>query len=159
MSSLLIAAPVWRCGDATMKPNLPWSRIVMPRPIEQWHQVAKSRDVHALRELLAEDVVFVSPVVHTPQVGRPVTLAYLQAALQVLNNASFHYPNQWFGADSAVLEFECVVDGISVNGIDMIHWNAEGRIDRFKVMVRPLKAVNKLHEMMGRELLRGTAQP
>jgi len=124
----------------------------MPRPIEQWHQVVTSRDAAALKELLAEDVVFVSPVVHTPQAGRPLTLAYLQAAMQVLNNPSFHYLNQWFGPDSAVLEFECEVEGISVNGIDMIHWNADGQIDHFKVMVRPLKAINKLHEMMGRAL-------
>jgi hypothetical protein len=130
----------------------------MPRPIEQWHQVVKSRDAAALKALLAEDVVFVSPVVHTPQAGRPITLAYLQAAMQVLINDSFHYLNQWFGPESAVLEFECVVDGITVNGIDMIHWNPDGRIDHFKVMVRPLKAMNKLHEMMGRELQRGSAQ-
>jgi len=132
--------------------------IVMPRPIEQWHQVVKSRDAVALKDLLAEDVVFVSPVVHTPQAGRPITMAYLHAAMQVLNNPSFRYLNQWFGPESAVLEFECVVDDISVNGIDMIHWNADGRIDHFKVMVRPLKAMNKLHEMMGRELQRGAAQ-
>jgi len=129
----------------------------MPRPIEQWHQVVTSRDAGKLKDLLAEDVVFVSPVVHTPQAGRPITMAYLQAAMQVLNNPSFRYLNQWFGAESAVLEFECVVEGISVNGVDMIHWNADGRIDHFKVMVRPLKAVNKLHEMMGRELQRGAA--
>ena len=132
--------------------------MVMPRPIEQWHQVVAGRDPAALKDLLAEDVVFVSPVVHTPQAGRPITMAYLHAAMQVLNNPSFRYLNQWFGADSAVLEFECVVDDISVNGIDMIHWNADGRIDHFKVMVRPLKAMNKLHEMMGRELQRGAAQ-
>ncbi|HMO49177.1 MAG TPA: nuclear transport factor 2 family protein [Rubrivivax sp.] len=129
-----------------------------PATIERWHQLVNNRDMHALRELLADDVVFVSPVVHTPQAGRAITQAYLQAALQVLNNGSFRYLNQWFGADSAVLEFECEVEGISVNGIDMIHWNAVGRIDRFKVMVRPLKAVNKLHETMGRELQRA-AQP
>jgi ketosteroid isomerase-like protein len=130
----------------------------MPRPIEQWHQVVNSRDAAALKNLLAEDVVFVSPVVHTPQAGRPITMAYLQAAMQVLNNESFHYLNQWVGPDSAVLEFECEVEGISVNGIDMIHWNAAGHIDHFKVMVRPLKAINKLHEMMGRALQRGAAQ-
>ncbi|MBX3643202.1 MAG: nuclear transport factor 2 family protein [Rubrivivax sp.] len=129
-----------------------------PATIERWHQVVKDRDVRALHELLAEDVVFVSPVVHTPQAGRALTQAYLQAALQVLNNSSFRYLNQWFGADSAVLEFESVVEGITVNGIDMIHWNAQGRIDHFKVMVRPLKAVNKLHELMGRQLQRD-AQP
>ena len=132
---------------------------MMPRPIEQWHQVVKSRDMGALKDLLAEDVVFVSPVVHTPQAGRSITMAYLQAALQILNNDSFRYPNQWYGADSAVLEFECEVEGISINGIDMIHWNADGRIDHFKVMVRPLKAVNKLHEMMARALQRAAAQP
>lgn len=124
----------------------------VPPTIERWHQVVKSRDVRALHDLLSDDVVFVSPVVHTPQTGRAITQAYLRAAMQVLNNPSFHYLNQWYGADSAVLEFECVVEGITVNGIDMIHWDAEGRIDRFKVMVRPLKAVNKVHEMMGRQL-------
>jgi hypothetical protein len=129
----------------------------MPRPIEQWHQVVQGRDGRALRALLADDVVFVSPVVHTPQVGRAITLAYLQAAMQVLNNDSFRYLNEWYGPASAVLEFECTVDGIAINGIDMIHWDADGRIDHFKVMVRPLKAVNKLHELMGRELQRAAS--
>ncbi len=132
---------------------------MMPAPIEQWHQLVKSRDMRALDRLLADDVVFVSPVVHTPQVGKPITMGYLQAAMQVLNNPSFRYLNQWFNPDSAVLEFACTVEGIEINGIDMIHWNAEGRINHFKVMVRPLKAVNKLHEMMGRELQRAAAQP
>jgi SnoaL-like domain len=130
----------------------------MPHAIERWHHVAQARDMQALQELLAEDVVFVSPVVHTPQVGRAITLAYLRAATEVLNNPTFRYLNQWFGPESAVLEFECQVEGITVNGIDMIHWNPDGRIDHFKVMVRPLKAVNKLHEMMGRELQRAAAQ-
>ena len=125
---------------------------VIPHPVEQWHRIVQRRDLAALQRLLADDVVFVSPVVHTPQTGRAITQAYLRAAMQVLNNPSFHYLNQLYGADSAVLEFECVVEGITVNGIDMIHWDAEGRIDRFKVMVRPLKAVNKVHEMMGRQL-------
>ena len=131
----------------------------MPRPIEQWHQVVKSRDAAALKELLAKDVVFVSPVVHTPQAGRPITMAYLHAAMQVLNNPSFHYLNQWFGPESAVLEFECVVEGITVNGIDMIHWNADGRIDHFKVMVRPLKAINTLHAKMAEYLVSVGAVP
>ena len=125
----------------------------MPRPIEQWHQVVKSRDMRALQDLLAEDVVFVSPVVHTPQAGRSITMAYLQAALQILNNDSFRYPNQWYGADSAVLEFECEVEGISINGIDMIHWNDEGKITSFKVMIRPLKGLQavipRMAELLG----------
>lgn len=123
-------------------------------PIERWHEVVKSRDPKALRELLADDVVFHSPVVHTPQVGRAITEAYLLAAMQVLNNASFRYVGEWSGADSTVLEFTCTVDGIEIDGIDMIHWNAAGRIDRFKVMVRPLKAIQKVHERMGQTLMR-----
>ena len=129
----------------------------MPHLLEQWHQVVQRRDLQALHQLLAEDVVFVSPVVHTPQHGRAITLAYLQAAMKVLNNASFRYLNEWVGPDSAVLEFECELDGISVNGIDMIHCNANGLIDQFKVMVRPLKAVNKVHEKMAAELQRAAA--
>ena len=124
-----------------------------PPTIEKWHHVATSRDLRALSELLADDVVFVSPVVHTPQVGKDITSKYLAAAMQVLNNHSFRYLNQWHGPDSSVLEFECAVEGIAINGIDMIHWNAAGQIDHFKVMVRPLKAVNKLHELMGRALM------
>ncbi|HOM13118.1 MAG TPA: nuclear transport factor 2 family protein [Rubrivivax sp.] len=128
-----------------------------PATIERWHQVVASRDPQALQPLLADDVVFVSPVVHTPQRGRAITQAYLQAALQVLNNASFRYTNEWFGSVSAVLEFECELDGISVNGVDLIHWNAAGLIDHFKVMLRPLKAVNKVHELMAAELQRAAA--
>jgi hypothetical protein len=85
-------------------------------------------------------------------VGKPVTTAYLAAAMQVLGNASFRYVNEWHGASSSVLEFESTCEGILINGIDMISWNADGQITRFKVMVRPLKAVNKLHELMGRML-------
>ena len=125
---------------------------MMPAPIEQWHEIVRSRDMAALERLLADDVVFTSPVVHTPQPGKAITTRYLQAALQVLNNDSFSYLNEWYGADSAVLEFQSTVDGIVINGIDMIGWNDAGQINRFKVMVRPLKAMNKLHEHMGRML-------
>ncbi len=125
---------------------------MIPETIERWHGIVKSRDPEALKELLADDVVFLSPVVHTPQVGKAITWQYLHAALHVLNNDSFTYLNQWFGETSAVLEFQSTVDGIVINGIDMIGWDAQGRINSFKVMVRPLKAVNKLHELMGRML-------
>lgn len=128
---------------------------MMPTPIEQWQQIVKSRDLAALKALLADDVVFESPVVHTPQVGKAITTHYLQAAMQVLGNDSFRYLNQWYGPSSAVLEFQSTCEGIVINGVDMISWNAAGLITHFKVMVRPLKAVNKLHELMGRLLLGG----
>jgi hypothetical protein len=91
-------------------------------------------------------------------VGKAITHAYLAAALTVLNNRSFRYLGEWFGEDSAVLEFETEIEGIRMNGVDMIWWNAEGRITRFKVMVRPLKAINLLHQLMARALQGGQQQ-
>ena len=126
--------------------------------LASWHAYMEGgSDPALLSALLADDAVFHSPVVHTPQAGKAITFQYLAAATEVLNNPSFRYLNQWFASDSAVLEFECTVEGIAINGIDMIHWDGDGKIDHFKVMVRPLKAMNKLHEMMGRALQRGAA--
>jgi hypothetical protein len=92
--------------------------------------------------------VFFSPVVHAPQEGRDRVLMYLRGALLVLNNGSFRYVGEWAGADSAVLEFEAVVDGKTVNGVDMIWWNEAGLITRFKVMVRPLRGMEVLRAAM-----------
>lgn len=120
-----------------------------PEPIEAWHRLAASRDSRGLDALLADDVVFRSPVVHTPQKGKAITTAYLTAALHVLNNEHFRYVGEWYAPNSAVLEFVTQIDGIEINGVDLIAWNEDGRIVDFKVMVRPLKAINQLHQMMG----------
>jgi hypothetical protein len=125
---------------------------MQPLAIENWHKAMERREPAALDALLADDVVFQSPVVHTPQVGKAVTKLYLTAAMHVLGNDDFRYVGEWFGPTSAVLEFETAIDGIKINGIDMIGWNDAGQITSFKVMVRPLKAINKLHEMMGKLL-------
>jgi len=130
----------------------------MPAAIRRWHAVAEARDVAGLDTLLSEDAVFESPVVHTPQVGKAITTRYLAAAFRVLNNEAFHYPNQWFGERSAVLEFATEIDGITVNGIDMITWDDHDRITHFKVMIRPLKAINVVHEKM-RETLMAMMKP
>lgn len=127
-----------------------------PPTIAAWHRVLQADDSQGLLDLLADDVVFQSPVVHTPQAGKAITIKYLEAAKRVLNNGSFRYVNEWFGENSAVLEFETTVDGILINGVDLIAWNEAGKIVRFKVMVRPLKAINLLHQLMLRAL-QGTA--
>jgi hypothetical protein len=114
----------------------------------------RSHDPAALDALLAEDVVFESPVVHTPQRGKAVTTRYLSAAAEVLGRASFRYLDEWFSERSAVLEFACDLGGISVNGVDMIWWNDADRITGFKVMIRPLKAINAVHQAMGAKLAR-----
>jgi SnoaL-like domain len=121
-------------------------------PISTWHQLVRERNTQGLDALLAEDAVFYSPVVHTPQVGRAKTKAYLAAAFQVFFNPSFRYVRELTSERDAVLEFEVELDGISVNGVDVIKWNNEGKITEFKVMLRPLKAVNVVHQKMAEML-------
>ena len=121
-----------------------------------WHQLVKSQDATGLNDLLADDAVFHSPVVHKPQVGKAITQKYLAAAFQVFFNDSFRYVREVKGEHDAVLEFMVEIDGIGVNGVDMIKWNDEGRIVEFKVMLRPLKAVNLIHQKMG-EMLQAAA--
>jgi hypothetical protein len=98
--------------------------------------------------------VFRSPAVHTPQAGRERATAYLAAAVVVLG-PTLRYQRHWYGADSAVLEFEAVLDGLTVHGIDMLAWNAADRLVEFTVMIRPLKALNHLVTLMSAELDRG----
>ena len=113
-----------------------------------WHALVKTRDAKGLNALLADNVVFHSPVVHTPQVSKAVTAQYLYAAFHVFFNESFRYVREVVGARDAVLEFQVDIDGIAVNGVDMIQWDADGKIVDFKVMVRPLKAINLIHQKM-----------
>jgi SnoaL-like domain len=117
-----------------------------------WHDIVRLSDFAGLRQLLADDCVFHSPVVHTPQRGRDVSAAYLSAAIQVLGPANFRYVRQVVAGRDAALEFEAELDGIVINGVDLIRWGDDGRITDFKVMVRPLKAVNLLHQKMASAL-------
>lgn len=120
--------------------------------VAAWHKILETKDAAALDNILADDVVFFSPVVHTPQVGKAITTLYLTAALYVFNNGSFRYLREIVSGNNAVLEFITVIDGITVNGVDMITWGDDGRIIEFKVMIRPLKAINLIHKMMGEML-------
>ncbi|NOT60818.1 MAG: nuclear transport factor 2 family protein [Acidobacteria bacterium] len=126
----------------------------MAQALEHWHRLVRTRDAAGLQDLLAEEVVFYSPVVHSPQRGKPLTTMYLTAALQVFGNESFRYVREIAGASDAVLEFELELDGIAINGVDLIKWNEQGKIVEFKVMLRPLKAVNLIHQKMAEMLKR-----
>lgn len=120
--------------------------------MKAWHRLVETKDAAGLDAILADDVVFHSPIVHTPQAGKPITTLYLTAALHVLNNDSFRYVREVVSGNQAVLEFMSEIEGITVNGVDMITWGADSRITDFKVMVRPLKAINLIHRMMGEML-------
>ena len=120
--------------------------------LDKWYGYMKSHDQAALWDLLHPDAVFESPVVHTPQRGREITFKYLTSAGTVLGGPGFRYVGEWRSDDGVVLEFENEVDGIRINGVDIITFDDEGRITHFKVMVRPLKAINLLHALMAAQL-------
>ncbi|HEV7341886.1 MAG TPA: nuclear transport factor 2 family protein [Sphingopyxis sp.] len=123
------------------------------RGIAAWHAYMEGGgDPQALRDMLAEDAVFHSPVVHSPQAGRDKVFAYLHAASHVLGGDDFRYEREIIDGDQAMLEFATTLDGIHINGVDIIRWNDDGKIMDFKVMVRPLKAINKVWEKMGEML-------
>ncbi len=115
--------------------------------LQIWHDMLRQRDLGRLDDVLAERCVFLSPIVHTPQQGRDLTRFYLTGALNVFND-SFKYVKEIVTAEHAVLEFTCEVDGIVVNGVDIMTFDEAGKIIEFKVMVRPLKAVNLMHARM-----------
>ena len=135
--------------------------------IERWHRHVRGDLPGGLDELLDDDVVFYSPVVFTPQHGKAITSLYLNAALGTLageppspgggSERSFRYTKQVVAGDTAVLEFETSMDGKYVNGVDIIRCNDEGRIVEFRVMIRPLQAINAVHEQMKAMLERMTA--
>ena len=121
--------------------------------LARWHAYMESDgDAALLSAMLADDTVFHSPVVHTPQMGEPVVMAYLLAAAKVLGNDSFRYVRELVDGDEVMLEFVTELDGIAVNGVDIIRFDDDGKIKDFKVMVRPLKAINAVWQMMAAQL-------
>jgi SnoaL-like domain len=127
-----------------------------PSAVRSWHAVVQSRDPALMDGLLADDVVFRSPAVFAPQRGKALTVRYLSSAMAVLG-PSLRYIGQWHDDTSAVLEFEAELDGIYVQGVDMLRWNGEGKLVSFTVMVRPMRGLQKLIELMGRQLAAGHA--
>ena len=131
--------------------------MLSTHPIDAWHHLVRAPDLAGLDALLADDAVFVSPIVHTPQRGKALAKAYLSAAFRVFFSPSFRYVREIRGPSDAMLEFETTIDGTLVNGVDIVKWNEAGRIVEFKVMVRPLKAIQLVHERMAAML--AAAQP
>jgi len=129
---------------------------MIPKPLAAWHAAVSAQDLAPFEALLRQDAVFLSPALHTPQVGRDLVAMYLRGAMMVLGNESFRYVDEWVGEHSAVLEFQGKVDGLEVNGVDILRWDDDGRVTEFKVMVRPFKGLTALMEAMKKLL---TASP
>ena len=123
-----------------------------PPAVQAWHAVVESGDPALLDGVLADDVVFRSPAVFAPQPGKDLTTRYLRSAMVVLG-PSLRYIGEWYGPSSAVLEFEAELDGMYVHGVDMLRWNDDDRLVSFTVMVRPMRGLTKLVELMQRQLM------
>jgi hypothetical protein len=128
--------------------------FAQPSAVRSWHAVVASQDLTLLEDLLADDVVFRSPAVFAPQQGKALTVRYLASAMVVLG-PSLQYVSEWHDQSSAVLEFEAELDGMYVQGVDMLRWNGESKLVSFTVMVRPLRGLEKLIELMARQLTAG----
>lgn len=116
--------------------------------IEQWHKLVEARNPKQLSDLLADDATLFSPVIHTPIQGKAMVQLYLTAAFHTFLNETFTYQPTITTGNKAVLEFNLEIDGIQINGIDMITWNEDGKITEFKVMLRPLKGLNLINDRM-----------
>jgi hypothetical protein len=126
---------------------------MIPEALQKWHLFAETKNTDLLDEMLADDAKMHSPVVHTVQEGKAITKMYLTAASVALFNGTFKYVREVYDQSFALLEFEVELDGISVNGIDMISMGPDGKITDFKVMIRPLKGINAVHKCMGEALM------
>lgn len=122
--------------------------MLIEQTIKQWHEILTTKNIGLLKDLLAEDVVFHSPVLHTPQKGKILTTMYLSAAAYVLLNDNFKYTHELLLDNRAVLEFETVIDGIVINAVDIIECDENSKIIDFKVMVRPLQGLQMIQKKM-----------
>lgn len=125
-------------------------------PLDSWHEVVRTRNPALLNQVLAEDSVFHSPILFRPQQGRDLVALYLTGAMHVIANPTFRYVREIADERNAVLEFETQIDGVHVNGVDLITWNEQGLISDFKVMIRPLKAINVVQQRMAELMARLT---
>ncbi len=122
--------------------------------IEEWHNFVKTKNINILDKILSNDVVFYSPAVHRPQFGKEITKKYLATAAEVLFCSNFKYISEVKGHEVTTCEFECNIDEIYINGVDIIKWNSENQITSFKVMIRPLKGLIILKDKMANILMK-----
>ena len=120
--------------------------------LDKWYKGYRSDDPEFLEEILDESVIFSSPVVFKPIEGKDMTKLYLMGAGITFNMDKFSYVREVIDGLDVILEFETFIDDISVNGVDMIRWNDEGKIIDFKVMIRPLQAIGALQKKMSEAL-------
>ena len=120
--------------------------------LKKWHEGLISNDPKLLDEILDESCIFTSPIVFKPIEGKEMSKLYLMGAGQTFDMDRFEYVRELVDGLDSVLEFETYIGDISVNGVDIIRWNDEGKIIDFKVMTRPLQAIGALQKKMSEAL-------
>lgn len=120
--------------------------------LETWHEFVKHKKHEDLSDFIDNDAVLYSPIVFKPIEGSFMVTMYLMAAAEIIANNNFKYVREVCDDENAMLEFITEIDGISVEGVDMIKFTKEGKLKEIKVMIRPLKAVNIVHQKMGEYL-------
>ncbi len=120
--------------------------------VVRWRKAVENKDIAALSPILAENVVLCSPVKHDTYSGQSAVITYLSGAFKAFINPSFRYINILSGAKSASLEFNVLIDGDLVDGIEVITWSDNGKITEIKLFLRPLNVINKIHQAMNSRL-------
>ena len=120
--------------------------------LDTWHKFVNERNIHELNSFISDDVTLFSPVVFKPIKGKFMVTMYLQAAAEIIANDSFKYVREVVDKQNAILEFETEINGLSVHGVDMLQFTTDGKLKEIKVMIRPLKGVNVVHQKMAEYL-------
>ena len=125
---------------------------VVAESMKRWHTMIDTRDLSALSNLLSDDVVFRSPMAHTPYPSAPVVAMILSTVINVFENFRYHRDFASVDGKNVVLEFSAEVGGKELKGIDMIQFDEQGKIVEFEVMIRPMSGLQALGEEMGRRV-------
>jgi len=120
--------------------------------LDTWHKFVNERNIHELNSFISDDVTLFSPVVFKPIKGKFMVTMYLQAAAEIIANDNFKYVREVVDKQNAILEFETEINGLSVNGVDMLQFTKDGKLKEIKVMIRPIKGVNVVHQKMAEYL-------
>ena len=120
--------------------------------IAHWHEMLANRDMSILNELLADDIVFRSPVAFNPYPGKPVVFFILSNVIQIFENFTYH--REFYTEDglNVVLEFSANIGDKKLKGIDMIRFNEDGQMIDFEVMIRPKSGIEALATLMGQRM-------
>ena len=121
-------------------------------PVDAWHLSLEKNDPSILYDVLDDSFKFYSPAVFKSK-EKYMGFIYLMAASQTFLNNNFSYKRQIIDKDNAVLEFECIINDVAINGVDLFKWNNDNKFTEMKVMIRTEKALDAVKSEMTKHLM------